>query len=181
MDIWLNTYTIREKEWVLLDYQAMPSFRDVHSKKNYGTHVIKLDIAPKAYPLGQHLFTFASNNMFYRHSQWDKRHTICVVNLMPQDTKIEFLNRSCLGSNLQSSGWVSDTLPVCHICLIQIVWNWIYLELNIFLAFFYSACLLILHSTKISAMHVIKLRFAPKTYPKGNTSTVNDKMYCLGD
>ncbi len=38
-------------------------------KKNYGTHVIKLDIAPKAYPLGQHLFISASNNMFYRHSQ----------------------------------------------------------------------------------------------------------------
>jgi len=90
-------------------------------KKNYGTHVIKLDIAPVAFPLGQHLFISASNNMFYRHSQWDisasnnmfyrhsqwdKRHTICVVNLMPQDTKIEFLNRSCLGSNLQSSGWV---------------------------------------------------------------------------
>jgi hypothetical protein len=34
---------------------------------------------------------------------------------------------------------------------------------------------------KISATHVIKLGFAPKTYPKGNTSTVNDKMYCLGD
>ncbi len=75
-------------------------------KKNYGTHVIKLDIAPKAYPLGQHFFISASNNMFYRHSQWDKRHTICVVNLMPQDTKIKLLNRSCLGSNLQSSGWV---------------------------------------------------------------------------
>ncbi len=89
-------------------------------KKNYGTHVIKLDIAPVAFPLGQHLFISASNNMFYRHSQWDKRHTICVVNLMPQDTKMEFLNRSCLGSNLQSSGWVSDTLPVCHMCLIQI-------------------------------------------------------------
>ncbi len=56
-------------------------------KKNYGTHVIKLDIAPVAYPLGQHLFISASNNMFYRHSQWDKRHTICVVNLMPQDSK----------------------------------------------------------------------------------------------
>jgi hypothetical protein len=94
-----------------------------------------LDIAPVAFPLGQHLFISASNNMFYRHSQWDKRHTICVVNLMPQDTKIEFLNRSCLGSNLQSSGWVSDTLPVCHMCLVQILWNWIYLELNIFLAF----------------------------------------------
>ena len=38
-------------------------------KKNYGTHVIKLDIAPVAYPLGQHLFISASNNMFYRHSQ----------------------------------------------------------------------------------------------------------------
>ncbi len=43
-------------------------------KKNYGTHVIKLDIAPKT-----HLFISASNNMFYRHSQCDKRHTICVV------------------------------------------------------------------------------------------------------
>ncbi len=104
-------------------------------KKNYGTHVIKLDIAPVAYPLGQHLFISASNNMFYRHSQWDKRHTICVVNLMPQDTKIEFLNRSCLGLNLQSSVWVSDTLPLCHICLVQILGNWIYLELNICLAF----------------------------------------------
>jgi hypothetical protein len=48
-------------------------------KKNYGTHIIKLDIAPKTYPLGQHLFISASNNMFYRHSQCDKRHTICVV------------------------------------------------------------------------------------------------------
>jgi hypothetical protein len=38
-------------------------------KKNYGTHVIKLDIAPVAFPLGQHLFISASNNMFYRHSQ----------------------------------------------------------------------------------------------------------------
>jgi hypothetical protein len=38
-------------------------------KKNYGTHVIRLDIAPKTYPLGQHLFISASNNMFYRHSQ----------------------------------------------------------------------------------------------------------------
>jgi hypothetical protein len=38
-------------------------------KKNYGTQVIKLDIAPVAYPLGQHLFISASNNMFYRHSQ----------------------------------------------------------------------------------------------------------------
>ena len=38
-------------------------------KKNYGTHVIKLDIAPVAFPLGQHLFVSASNNMFYRHSQ----------------------------------------------------------------------------------------------------------------
>ncbi len=36
-------------------------------KKNYGTHVIKLDIALKTYPLGQHLFISASNNMFYRH------------------------------------------------------------------------------------------------------------------
>ncbi len=27
-------------------------------KKNYGTHVLKLDIAPKTYPLGQHLFYF---------------------------------------------------------------------------------------------------------------------------
>ena len=81
-------------------------FLYIYTQKNYGTHVIKLDIAPVAFPLGQHLFISASNNMFYRHSQWDKRHTICVVNLMPQDTKIEFLNRSCLGSNLQSSGWV---------------------------------------------------------------------------
>jgi hypothetical protein len=96
-------------------------------KKNYGTHVIKLDIAPVAFPLGQHLFISASNNMFYRHSQWDKRHTICVVNLMPQDTKKEFLNISCMGSNLQSPGWVSDTLPMCHICLVQILWNWIYI------------------------------------------------------
>jgi hypothetical protein len=38
-------------------------------KKNYGTHVIKLDIAPVSFPLGQHLFISASNNMFYRHSQ----------------------------------------------------------------------------------------------------------------
>ncbi len=33
---------------------------------------------------------------------------------------------------------------------------------------------------KISAMHVIKLGFAPKAYPPGQhrkTSTVNDKMY----
>jgi hypothetical protein len=42
---------------------------DCTLKKNYGTHVIKLDIAPVAYPLGQHLFISASNNMFYRHSQ----------------------------------------------------------------------------------------------------------------
>ncbi len=94
-------------------------------KKNYGTHVIKLDIAPKTYPLGQHLFISASNNMFYRHSQWDKRHTICVVNLMPQDTKIVFLNRSYLGSKLQPSEWVSDALPMCHICLVHLFWNWI--------------------------------------------------------
>jgi hypothetical protein len=80
-------------------------------KKNYGTHVIRLDIAPKTYPLGQHLFISASNNMFYRHSQWDKRHTICVVNLMTQDTKIVFLNRSYLGSNLQPSGRVSTNAP----------------------------------------------------------------------
>jgi hypothetical protein len=33
-------------------------------KKNYGTHVIKLDIAPVAFPLGQHLFISASNNCF---------------------------------------------------------------------------------------------------------------------
>ncbi len=129
-------------------------------KKNYGTHVIKLDIAPKTYPLGQHLFISASNNMFYRHSQWDKRHTICVVNLMPQDTIIVFLDRSCLGSNLHSSGWVSDTLPMCHIGLVEILWNWIYLELNIFPVFILptpfpisraeltKACLLILHSKK---------------------------------
>ena len=121
-------------------------------KKNYGTHVIKLDIAPVAFPLGQHLFVSASNNMFYRHSQWDKRHTICVVNLMPQDTKKEFLNRSCLGSNLQSPGWVSDTLPVCHICLVQILWNWIYLQLNIFLAFIQPVS--ILHSTRWLTMCV---------------------------
>jgi hypothetical protein len=38
-------------------------------KKNYGTHVINLDIALKTYPLGQHLFISASNNMFYHHSQ----------------------------------------------------------------------------------------------------------------
>jgi hypothetical protein len=121
----------RELIWNFLANNRLPPTL----KKNYGTHVIKLDIAPVAFPVGQHLFISASNNMFYRHSQWDKRHTICVVNLMPQDTKIEFLNRSCLGSNLQSSGWVSDTLPVCHMCFIQIFWNWIYLELNIFLAF----------------------------------------------
>jgi hypothetical protein len=104
-------------------------------KKNYGTRVIKLDIAPKTYPLGQHLFISASNNMFYRHSHWDKRHTICVVNLMPQDTKIVFLNSSYLGSNLQPSGRVSDALPMCHTCLVHLFRNWIYLELNIFLAF----------------------------------------------
>ncbi len=39
----------------------------LHSKKF--TEPIKLDIAPKTYPLGQHLFISASNNMFYHHSQ----------------------------------------------------------------------------------------------------------------
>ncbi len=52
-------------------------YRSVTLKKNYGTHVIKLDIAPKTYPLGQHLFIAVSNNMFYRHSQWNKRHNLC--------------------------------------------------------------------------------------------------------
>ncbi len=139
------------------------------TQKNYGTHVIKLDIAPKTYPLGQHLFISASNNMFYRHSQWDKSHTICVVNLMPQDTKIVFLNRSCVGLNLQPSGWVSDTLPQCHICLVQMNWNWIYLELNIFQAFILPTPFPISRADKslssnpslkkISATHVIKLGF----------------------
>ncbi len=58
-----------------------------------------------------------------------------VLLVMPQDTKIVILNRSCLGSKLQPSQWVSDTLPMCHICLVQFLWNWIYSELNIFLAF----------------------------------------------
>ncbi len=100
-------------------YPRFPSLPPCHTfKKNYGTHVIKLDIAPKTYPLGQHLFISASNNMFYRQSQWDKRHTICFVS-DGAGYKILFLNRSCLGSNLETSGWVSDTLPMCHICHVQ--------------------------------------------------------------
>ncbi len=138
-------------------------------KKNYGTHVIKLDIALKTYPLGQYLFISASNNMFYCHSQWDKSHTIFVVNLMLQDTKLIFLNRSFLGSNLQLSQWVSDTLPLCYMCLVQTFSNWMYLELNIFLAcilptpFPISTADKSLSSNpslkKISAAHVIKLGF----------------------
>jgi hypothetical protein len=115
-------------------FQRLPGRAQAPLKKNFGTHVIKLDIAPKTYPLGQHLFISASNNMFYRPSQWDKRHTICVVNLMPHETIILLLNSSCLGSNLQPTVGVSDTLPMCHICLVLKHWNWIYLELNIFLA-----------------------------------------------
>jgi hypothetical protein len=52
-----------------LDEAAAIRYVGCTLKKNYGTHVIKLDIAPKTYPLGQHLFISASNNMFYRHSQ----------------------------------------------------------------------------------------------------------------
>ncbi len=114
----------------LLNYRIFYSYSR-RTKKKLRNPCYQIGYCTSGISTGQHLFISASNNMFYRHSQWDKRHTICVVNLMPQDTKIEFLNRSCL----QSSGWVSDTLPVCHMCLVQILWNWIYLELNIFLDF----------------------------------------------
>ena len=60
--------TVRQAE---VSLSIVVSLVEVQSalKKNYGTHVIKLDIAPVAFPLGQHLFISASNNMFYRHSQ----------------------------------------------------------------------------------------------------------------
>jgi hypothetical protein len=38
-------------------------------KKKFRTHVIKLDIAPVSYPLGQYLLVSASNNMLYYLSQ----------------------------------------------------------------------------------------------------------------
>jgi hypothetical protein len=66
-----NTFQVHHtKDWKYLSATHKRDWKQYSAlKKNYGTHVIKLDIAPVAFPLGQHLFISASNNMFYRHSQ----------------------------------------------------------------------------------------------------------------
>jgi hypothetical protein len=98
------------------------------------------------------------------------RHTICVVNLMLQDTKIVFLNRSCLGPNLQLWG---ESL-ILYQCATYALYR-----LNIFGAKYLSSFILptpfpisradkSLSSNpslkKISATHVIKLGYAPGQY-----------------
>ncbi len=108
-------------------------------------------------------------NSYYRPSQWDKRHTICVANLMPHP------NRSCPGSNLQPLGWVSDTRPMCHICLAQILRNWIYLELNIFLAL-----IIYLHddvSSNVFTLVCILLPF----FTEKNDSFLLEYLLCTSD
>ncbi len=129
----VNTYSVwlggGEGSWVVLETILSRSLTRPHSKKftepmlsNWILHRRHIHWGNTCLFLPPTTcFTItASNNMFYHHSQWDKRHTICVVNMMPQDTKIVFLHRSYLGSNPQPSEQVSDALPMCHICLVHL-------------------------------------------------------------